>query len=450
MSESFVAAAEARSSDAVGLKAADDPLVLYMLTTNNVPYRQCASEARALLPPQYARTVLHGAESLRAVTCEAPSSFAGDLAQLTLPERVYAIVCHVPAGALPEDEAQLLPHLKALITSATGWSSALSAHRTIHPGLGELSFGVYAVRRGKRFRDAVSSLGLGRSLGGALNTAFGWRVDLTSPMLEVSVSLNDEALLVSVALLRRLDSLECRTRGGLDPHVAWAMVRTLGPLPAGGLVCDPMCGKGSLLFEALDAHPLCVGVGVDADEGQLARAIANRSAVPRALGDRLTLLRGEACALPLAQCDAIVCDPPFESSSRFGFHLDTSRGASLEAYASEFSRLLRPGGRAVLLMSEERLPALHEALAANGLLVLCVRPCPLGYTKAAITLAEKAREPIDEQGEVQRATASVGALPWEGKGRRAQWTVLRKEGRAPMVPWYRAQTQAATTSKGKA
>ena len=38
-------------------------------------------------------------------------------------------------------------------------------------------------------------------------------------------------------------------------HLLW--------LPDGSLVCDPMCGKGSILLEALDAHPTCVAVGLD-------------------------------------------------------------------------------------------------------------------------------------------------------------------------------------------
>ena len=140
---------------------------------------------------------------------------------------------------------------------------------------------------------------------------------------QVCVSLNDEALLVSLALLRRLDSIECRTHDqGLDPHVAWAMVRSLGPLLPGALVLDPMCGKGSLLFEALDAHPLATAIGLDASVAQLSCAAANRAAVPRALGCRLSLLRADAAELPLrCRCDAVLCDLPFESDGRFGGRL---------------------------------------------------------------------------------------------------------------------------------
>ena len=43
--------------------------------------------------------------------------------------------------------------------------------------------------------------------------------------------------------------------------------------------------------------------------------------------------------------------------------------------------------------------------------------------------------------ETSTPAVSVGALPWEGTGRRAEWTVLRKEKRAPMVPWFVAPSK---------
>ncbi|EOD40909.1 hypothetical protein EMIHUDRAFT_222316 [Emiliania huxleyi CCMP1516] len=445
---------------------ADDPSVQYMLTTNNVPHRQCATELVAFLPKPLAASVRHGKASSRGVTCDAPASAAPTLAALTLPERIYAVVCCLPATSLPDDEAAVLPALRTLVAEAPGWPAALAAHCQLHPGLSSLSFAVVATRRGRRFKQSVGSLQLGTELGGALHTYFGWRVDLTAPSLEVTVSLNDEGLHVSLALLRRLDSIECRTRGGLDPHVAWAMVRSLGELPPGGLVCDPMCGKASLLLEALDAHPLCVAAGFDLADAQLEAAIANHTAVPPRIAARLSLMRGDASQLPFAAgaCAAILCDLPFECEGRFGYKLDTSRGGTLGACIKEMVRVLRPGGRAVLLMGDERMPPLREALADAGLRAMCERPCPLGFTQATIVVTEKpagASEAIDDSGtgeepqqrhapageggaggsETSTPAVSVGALPWEGTGRRAEWTVLRKEKRAPMVPWFVAPSK---------
>jgi len=311
------------------------------------------------------------------------------LSELTLPERVYAIICDVPAAELPDDD-QLIPQLRGLLLASEQWPMALEAHRRVHPAAAHgLTFAVKAERHGRRFKAAVSSLALGRALGGALHTHFGWRVDLSQPMLEVTAALNDDAFFVSIALLRRLDSIECRTAGGLHPHVAWAMVRSVGGLPPGALVCDPMCGKGRVLLEALDAHATCVAIGLDSDGEQLARAAANRDAVAQSIGSRMVLLHGDASALPFERCDAIVCDLPFEGDTKFGHHLDTSRGASLRRVVREWARVLPVSGRAVALISEARLPVLHEALVGSGLRAIHQRACPLGFTRAAIVVTER-------------------------------------------------------------
>eukprot|EP00900_Chrysochromulina_parva_P023366 jgi/Chrpa1/5663/Chrysochromulina_OHIO_Genome00012236-RA len=377
-------------------KAAEDtpdPLVLYRVTTNNVAQRQAASELAGALPSPHKATVTHGTHGVR---CRAPASLVHKLSELTLPERVYAIICDVPAAELPDDD-QLIPQLRALLLASEQWPMALEAHRRVHPAAAHgLTFAVKAERHGRRFKAAVSSLALGRALGGALHTHFGWRVDLSQPMLEVTAALNDDAFFVSIALLRRLDSIECRTAGGLHPHVAWAMVRSVGGLPPGALVCDPMCGKGRVLLEALDAHATCVAIGLDSDGEQLARAAANRDAVARSIGSRMALLHGDASALPFERCDAIVCDLPFEGDTKFGHHLDTSRGASLRRVVREWARVLPVSGRAVALISEARLPVLHEALVGSGLRAIHQRACPLGFTRAAIVVTERVDAAADD------------------------------------------------------
>ena len=399
------------------------------------------------------------------------------LSELTLPERVYAIICDVPAAELPDDD-QLIPQLRGLLLASEQWPMALEAHRRVHPAAAHgLTFAVKAERHGRRFKAAVSSFALGRALGGALHTNFGWRVDLSQPMLEVTAALNDDAFFVSIALLRRLDSIECRTAGGLHPHVAWAMVRSVGGLPPGALVCDPMCGKGRVLLEALDAHATCVAIGLDSDGEQLARAAANRDAVARSIGSRMALLHGDASALPFERCDAIVCDLPFEGDTKFGHHLDTSRGASLRRVVREWARVLPVSGRAVALISEARLPVLHDALVGSGLRAIHQRACPLGFTRAAIVVTERvdaaaaaaddddndSDDRCDRDDHHQRGATDApwsqadehegpteegsharmqleSRLPWEGSGRRSSWGVLKKQDRGPMVPWWRPES----------
>lgn len=423
--------------------ATTSPLVHYQLTTNNIPQRQCARELAGALPEEYVASISQGNHGVK---CRAPASLAQQLSTLTLPERVYAIVLEVPASELPDDES-LVPTLKSLVTSAADWPAALKVHEQLHPRAPATTFAVKGERRGRRFKQAVSSLELGGALGAALHNHFGWRVDLREPVLEVTASLNDDSFFVSVALLRRLDSIECRTAGGLHPHVAWAMVRSAGPLPPGGLICDPMCGAGSILLEALEADASCRAIGLDSDVAQLAAARANRDAVPRAIGTRMALLRGDAAALPLRRCDAVVVDWPFEAQH----HLDASRGASFYACVREWARLLNPSSRAVMLVSEAQCPSLLEALCGSGLRVLHQRLCPLGFTRAVIVVTE--RVTMDAGGgdllgseEAHVDVRAKSRLPWEGAGKRAEWAVLKKAERAPMVPWWQPPASPSAIS----
>lgn len=468
---------------------AEEACAQFMVTSSSAPYRKVASELCGLLRPPHRATVRHGEQAIHGTASfSAPVTAVTDLASLHLPERVYVVVSNVPAAQLRIDSAEeLQTQLESLCADAEGWTAALAAHRIAHPALSPqgIRFAVSAKRRGKTFKQLTNDFSLGRLIGSALHLRFGWAVDLTRPNLEVTVSLNDDGLLLALTLLRRSDSMDCRRPfPGLDPQVAWAMVRSLGPLPPCALVVDPMAGRSSLLFEVLAAHRTCVAVGLDADAAQLAKSEANRKAAPRAIGQRLSLVHADAMAVPLPDrcCAALLCDLPFESNCpRFGHRIDTSRGASLEAAIHEFGRLLTGhGSRAVMLINEARLPALRVAVQAFGddprpedeakestsyaanarhFRILCERPCPLGFTQAVIVVAElriAAEEhgdlpglepcgvPCEQEGHNQddelqdrRAhSAPRSLLPWEdGTLRRADWGALRLKGRAPMIAY---------------
>ena len=107
----------------------------------------------------------------------------------------------------------------------------------------------------------------------------------------------------------------------------------------------------------------------------------------------------------------------------------------------EWARVLRPAGRAVMLINEARMPALHAAIEGSGLLLTCKRPCALGFTNAVIVVSEKRSE---------EGAASVmpepGPLPWEGHGKRSDWYALRKAARSPIAPFCaREQIRGAGT-----
>jgi 23S rRNA G2445 N2-methylase RlmL len=147
----------------------------------------------------------------------------------------------------------------------------------------------------------------------------------------------------------------------LRPTVAAAMVR-LAEVKPRHVVLDAMCGGGTLLAEYLAA----VGkiraekppaLGGDLDAGAVRAAGVNLSKL-----GATRLCRWDATRLPLAgeSVDRVVSNPPF------GKQLGTpeSVGPLYRAALREYDRVLRPGGRAVLLAGD--MAALRTAARSVG------------------------------------------------------------------------------------
>jgi 23S rRNA G2445 N2-methylase RlmL len=141
----------------------------------------------------------------------------------------------------------------------------------------------------------------------------------------------------------------------LRPTVAAALVRLGGARP-GQVVLDPMCGAGTILAEQLAAAERSRGgiraCGGDLDAGAVRAAAANLRKLGRPL-----LARWDARRLPLAsgEVDHILSNPPF------GKQLASPEevGPLYRAMVAEYDRVLRPGGQAVLLVSDSS--ALRQA-----------------------------------------------------------------------------------------
>src|SRR5262249_3911351 len=131
----------------------------------------------------------------------------------------------------------------------------------------------------------------------------------------------------------------------------------------GQVVLDPLCGAGTILAEQLvlarqrRAGAVAV-LGGDLDPQAVRAAAANL----RGVGPGWRLARWDARRLPLpaAGVGRVVANPPF------GVQLGEPEeiGPLYRALVAECDRVLRPGGRAVLLVGAGRL--LQPAAAAAG------------------------------------------------------------------------------------
>jgi 23S rRNA G2445 N2-methylase RlmL len=210
------------------------------------------------------------------------------------------------------------------------------------------SFRITAQRSGEQ---AYSSQQAAAALGAGVQRRFGWPVDLNNPDVEVYAHLRDNELLIGLTLtptgLHYADQLE-RGRTGLKQPIAHGLAR-LARLQAGEITLDPMCGVGTLPIEAAALQPNATHIAGDQHRSELQRAWRNRQRTAK----RFALLQWDARQLPLADAsiDAILCDLPF--GVRVGSH---RRNVHLyPPVFDEMARVLKPGGRAVLLSLERRL-----------------------------------------------------------------------------------------------
>jgi 23S rRNA G2445 N2-methylase RlmL len=258
-----------------------------------------------------------------------------------------------------------LEKMRRWTASEADWARLLQLHHTIRPKpKGKPTFRIVTQMEGKHGylrRDA------GKAFAKGLTGKFpeSWKPADENAAIEFWLTIDNATAVAGVRLSDR--SMRHRTYklehrpASLRPSVAAAMVR-LAKIKPRHVVLDPMCGAGTILAEHLQAigriraeRP--AALGGDLDAGAVRSAAINLSKLGEA-----KLLCWDATGLPLpdASVDRIVSNPPF------GKQLGTpeSVGPLYRAAVRDYDRVLRPGGRAVLLAADAA--ALRTAARAVG------------------------------------------------------------------------------------
>ncbi len=189
--------------------------------------------------------------------------------------------------------------------------------------------------------------------------------DEENAWLEIWLGINGKTAVCGLRLSDR--TMRHRTyktdhvAASLRPTVAAAMARLAGISP-GNVVLDPMCGAGTILAESV---AICEQrrmrdvkyLGGDIDANAIFCSGQNLGRV-----GGVELQKWDSTDLPLddASIDRLICNPPF------GKQLAKPEDIPdlYDAAVSEWDRVLRPGGRAVLLVSEQ--DALKESIRPHG------------------------------------------------------------------------------------
>jgi tRNA (guanine6-N2)-methyltransferase len=247
----------------------------------------------------------------------------------------------------------------------TDWPNLLRLHHTIRPKpKGKPTYRLITQLEGQHSylrRDARKALAEG--LLGKFPDS--WRPAEENAAIEVWLTINGGQAVCGVRLSdrtmrHRTYKLEHRP-ASLRPTMAAALVR-LAEIKPRHVVVDPMCGAGTILAEHLVVigkirTTIAPALGGDLERGAVRAAASNL----QRLG-RVDLLNWDARALPLADVsvDRVISNPPF------GKQLETPEaiGPLYQRMIHEYDRVLRPGGRVVLLASDQR--TVRELARAAG------------------------------------------------------------------------------------
>jgi 23S rRNA G2445 N2-methylase RlmL len=259
--------------------------------------------------------------------------------------------------------AQDLDHIRRWTAHEADWSNLLRIHHVMRTKpTGKPTFRLVTQMTGHHaYRRADAGKALAKGLAGKLPAS--WRYAEENAAIEIWLTIHGATAVCGVRLsdrsMRHRSYKQAHLPASLRPTVAAAMV-WLADLRPRQLLVDPLCGAGTILAEqlALGRHEQGAKVrvlGGDIDHSALRVAEANLRSVGRA-----ALVQWDVRRLPVADesVNAIVCNPPFGVQLGKPEEIRPLYRLALR----QFNRVLRPGGRAVLLVADQE--ALQEAASA--------------------------------------------------------------------------------------
>jgi 23S rRNA G2445 N2-methylase RlmL len=245
------------------------------------------------------------------------------------------------------------------------WQYLLSLHHASRPKpKGKPTYRLVTQMGGTHgYRRVDAQKALAQGLAGVIPAS--WKPAEENAAVEVWLTIRGATAVCGLRLsdrsMRHRDYKVEHQPASLRPTMAAAMVRLAGAAP-GDVVVDPMCGAGTILAEQIELSKARKAGrietwGGDRDMNMLRAANSNLHRVGPAL-----LAHWDATRLPIATAsvDRVVSNPPFGKQLASPGEI----GPLYRAAVKEYDRVLRPGGRAVLLVSEA--DALRAAIKPVG------------------------------------------------------------------------------------
>ncbi|XP_052285877.1 tRNA (guanine(6)-N2)-methyltransferase THUMP3-like isoform X2 [Dreissena polymorpha] len=193
------------------------------------------------------------------------------------------------------------------------------------------------------------------NFGGAIYCYFGWNVKMTEFDMEVLLNIDEHQVAVSMGLTKEsLHKRDITTFGPttLRPTVANGMLR-LCEIQTGDIVCDPMCGAGSIPIQGILSGQQSFHLAGEIGKNCLNRVRSNLKFLSSESTGKVDAIRWDVCNLPLRDksVDVFITDLPF--GVRMGHKVENWRlypGALLE-----MARVVQPeSGRCCLLTEDQK------------------------------------------------------------------------------------------------